>query len=75
MNEMLERVARAIDAELPMTVVLNPEELAAVARAAISAMRVPTKAMSEAVYRVSEKGLDTRLWAVAIDAALEPDRK
>lgn len=40
------------------------------ARAAIKAMREPTNEMEMAVWAHDEGGLDTRLWRIAIDAAI-----
>jgi hypothetical protein len=66
MNEMVERVARAIGAthERDAPVLVALEELA---RAAIGAMREPTQSMIEA-GRLQE--LRSEIWRVMIDEAL-----
>lgn len=82
MNEMVERVARAIDAEIfKIEVGSTPERrLEAAARAAIAAMRDPTGAMREA-YRKRAKeswlgngtteGSLLDAWHAGVDEALK----
>lgn len=79
-NEMVERVARAIDTALIGAVWVNPYDNAAVvrvhaalrtaARAAIEAMREPSGAMVRACFAVSSSGWPQVIWPAMIDAAL-----
>lgn len=76
MNEMVKRVARAIEKAVYETDRggLTGWDAKAVARASIEAMRVPTEAMrfvgSVAIYN-DESAID--VWGLMIDAALEDD--
>ena len=84
MNEMVERVARALwevgcNSGDPIFDELNPERqraLIALARTAITAMREPAKAMCEAACMDGLEGLvavhlaDVMKWHAMIDAAL-----
>ena len=64
-NDMIERVARAIYAELP----IGHAEARACARAAIEAMREPTPEMERVG---AEELMSLGGWQAMIDAALHP---
>lgn len=68
-NDMVERVARAIEDRLRGKDFLSYEEAA---RAAIEAMREPTDAMADDGYRAIKHGADA-VWRAMIDAALNPE--
>ena len=84
-SEMVERIARAIDAALGEEadwMDIDPEFMNKVARAALEAMREPTEAMVYEGYvrsafapecRVSSIQFDPKpVWIAMIDAALKP---
>ena len=71
MNDMVERVARAIIREFPGDCAWG--DAVAMARAAIAAMREPTEAIRDAAGKlISTQHLQADIWRAMIDAALKP---
>jgi len=75
MNEMVERVKQTIRAELIFEGDYDPASFEDAARAAIAAMREPTKAMVQATDWSRSFSFEERreIWITMIDAALEPN--
>ena len=83
-TEMVERVARAIKAKVPVGYGMTEDEALEYARAAIEAMREPTDAMRKAMRDADDQSVihnyGGRLspddaYEIAIDAALSPPSK
>ena len=76
MNEMVERVARAIEAD--SNYVISQHHSKALARAAIAAMREPTASMIDAAWEPGPRPVDfgdydpQGIYQAMIDAALKP---
>jgi len=66
-ENMIERVARAIEALMPNK---SASEARIYARAAVAAMRDPTEAMRTAGNAESDWGTELEVWRAMIDAAL-----
>lgn len=70
MSEMVDRVAKALEARLKGNEFLSYEDAA---RAAIEAMREPTKRMAMAGYGANDMKPAKAAWTAMIDAALKSD--
>ena len=72
MSEMVERVAKAItESALEEFVVILPDQAERFARAAVSAMRVPTETMVESAWADALAEDAKSVWADMIDEALK----